>query len=88
MSLESILTAENSLLLYPSSDSVAIEEIDPNGGPFNLVLLDGTWPQAKSMYKSSPILHRMKQVKLMISHTSNYVIRTQPMQGKRNREID
>lgn len=87
VSLESILTAKNSLLLYPSSDSVAIEEIDPNDGPFNLVLLDGTWPQAKSMYKSSTILHRMKQVKLLISRTSNYVIRTQPMQGKKDLEF-
>lgn len=79
--MESILTAENSLLLYPSKDSIAIEEIDPSCGPYNLVLLDGTWPQAKSMYKSSPILQKMKQVKLLVQRTSSYVIRTQPMQG-------
>lgn len=81
ISLESILTAKNSLLLYPSKDSVAIEAIDPSSGPYNLVLIDGTWPQAKSMYKSSPILQKMKQVKLLVKRTSNYVIRTQPMQG-------
>lgn len=81
VSLESILTAENSLLLYPSKDSVSLDEIDPSAGPYNLVLLDGTWQQAKSMYKSSPNLHQMKQVKLLVQKPSNYVIRTQPMQA-------
>lgn len=60
---------------------MALEEIDPSAGPYNLVLIDGTWPQAKSMYKSSSTLHKMKQVKLLVQRTSNYVIRTQPMQG-------
>lgn len=75
------MTAKNTLLLYPSKNSIAMEELDPSEGPFNLILLDGTWPQAKGMYATSPLLHKMRQVRLVMSRTSNYVIRTQPMEG-------
>lgn len=37
ISLESILLAKNSLLLYPSKDSKPIEQLDLSDGPFNLV---------------------------------------------------
>lgn len=75
------MSAPNSLLLYPSKDSIPIEQINACDGPFNLLLLDGTWPQAKGMYASSPRLHHMRQVRLVMSRASTYVIRTQPMEG-------
>lgn len=43
--LKSILDSEKSLLLYPSRDSVPIENIPMDNGPYNIVLLDGTWRQ-------------------------------------------
>lgn len=58
-----------------------MDALDPSEGPFNLILLDGTWPQAKGMYATSPLLHKMRQVRLVMSRTSTYVIRTQPMEG-------
>lgn len=79
--LETILKAKNTLLLYPGKQSVLFEQIDRSNGPFNLILLDGTWPQAKAIYASTPLLHTMPQVKLQISRISNYVIRTQPLEG-------
>lgn len=81
VNLETVLKAKNSLLLYPSRDSIPIDKVDHSEGPFNLILIDGTWPQAKSMYASSPLLHQMRQVKLIMSRISTYVIRTQPMEG-------
>lgn len=75
------MSAPNSLLLYPSKDSIPIEQLDPNHGPYNLILLDGTWPQAKGMYAASPRLHSMRQVRLIMTQPSTYVIRTQPMDG-------
>lgn len=81
VSLESIMTAKNTLLLYPSKDSIPMEQLDREDGPFNLILLDGTWPQAKGMYAASPMLHCMRQVRLIMTRLSTYVIRTQPMEG-------
>lgn len=75
------MKAKNTVLLYPSKDSIPMEDLDPSDGPFNLILLDGTWPQAKGIYATSPLLHKMRQVRLVMSRTSNYVIRTQPMEG-------
>lgn len=83
--LEELMNAPNSVLLYPSSQSVNLAELPklPSGGfeSYNLFLLDGTWPQAKAIYHSSPLLHSMKQVKLLSTGTSEYVIRTQPTEG-------
>lgn len=79
--LEAILSAKNSILLYPSPNSIPIEQLDLSEGPFNLILIDGTWPQAKAIYTSSTILHGMRQVKLISSGNSSYVIRTQPTDG-------
>lgn len=84
--LEPILNSPNSLLLYPSKNSVPLETIKQNEhgtncGPYTLVLIDGTWPQAKALYASSPILHKMRQVKLIAAGCSDYIIRTQPTEG-------
>lgn len=79
--LEKIMTAPNTLLLYPSKSSVPIEQVDLSCGPFNIILIDGTWPQAKAIFCASPLLQKMKQVKLVTSGASNYIIRTQPTEG-------
>ncbi|CAB0001740.1 unnamed protein product [Nesidiocoris tenuis] len=82
--LTDILTDDNSLLLYPSKDSVDLDvllKVDQVSRPYNLILIDGTWPQAKGIYNNTPALHKMKQVKLVRSTKSEYVIRTQPTDG-------
>lgn len=49
--LAEILDDKNTILLYPSPDAVALNKLPPVGineqKPYNLILLDGTWPQAK-----------------------------------------
>lgn len=79
--LEQLLADPKSLLLYPSKDAVPLEDIDPSDGPYTLVLLDGTWPQAKAIYVCSQMLHQMRQVKLVTAGNSSYIIRTQPTEG-------
>lgn len=79
--LENILTQSNTILLYPSKTAVDIKDLENDKESYNLVLLDGTWPQAKAIYASSPILHHLKQVKLITNGNSSYIIRTQPTEG-------
>lgn len=80
--LRSILADERrTLLLYPTKDAVPLDEVDISDGPFNVVLIDGTWPQAKAIFTRSPALHKLRQVKLVGSQISHYVIRTQPAEG-------
>lgn len=84
--LAEVLERPNTILLYPSSSAVDIEsELKQSDisvpGEFNIVLIDGTWPQAKAIYSSSPILHKLKQIKLLNTNTSDYIIRTQPADG-------
>lgn len=83
--LEELMCAPNSVLLYPSPQSVDLSDLPrlDSGGydSYNLFLLDGTWPQAKAIYHSSPLLHSMKEVKLLSTGNSEYVIRTQPTEG-------
>lgn len=80
--LEPILDDEESrnqtLLLYPGPEAVPIEEVDLSAGPFNVLLLDGTWPQAKSMFLKSPTLQNLKRVAIVAKHKSEYLVRTQP----------
>ncbi|XP_049872193.1 tRNA-uridine aminocarboxypropyltransferase 2 [Pectinophora gossypiella] len=79
--LENILLQPNTVLLYPSKTAVDIRDLENKDESYNLVLIDGTWPQAKAIYASSPILHKIKQVKLLTSTSSSYIIRTQPTEG-------
>lgn len=52
--LSEILNDKNTILLYPSPGAIALDKLDPVGineqKAYNLVLLDGTWPQAKVNY--------------------------------------
>lgn len=80
--LEDILSAPNTLLLYPSPSAIDIRELPfSNNNPYNIVLIDGTWPQAKAIYSGSQALHKLKQIKLLNTEVSNYIIRTQPTDG-------
>uniref|UniRef100_A0A336LL86 tRNA-uridine aminocarboxypropyltransferase n=1 Tax=Culicoides sonorensis TaxID=179676 RepID=A0A336LL86_CULSO len=76
--LKEILESENSLLLYPSRDSMAIENIPKENGPYNILILDGTWQQAKAIYSNNPQLHKLRPIKLIPRGNSSYIIRTQP----------
>ena len=64
--LVELLNKPNTYLLYPGAKSRSLQEVvkcrDPQE-PYNLVVLDGTWSQAKSMYfHSNNILQYLPQV--------------------------
>lgn len=54
-----------------------IESI-PKDKSYNIVIIDGTWSQARSIYHNSELLQNLRKVELKSDSPSNYVIRTQP----------
>jgi DTW domain-containing protein YfiP len=63
--LKEMLMEPHTYVLYPGPQSKSITTVShshPKGEPYNLVLIDGTWQQAKSMYFHSPFLHSLPQV--------------------------
>ncbi|CAH0559541.1 unnamed protein product [Brassicogethes aeneus] len=80
--LSDILKQDNTILLYPSPNAVDLNTLTENETKsYNIIIIDGTWPQAKAIYTGSPDLHNIKQVKLLTTGASNYIIRTQPTDG-------
>ncbi|XP_070543356.1 tRNA-uridine aminocarboxypropyltransferase 2-like [Ptychodera flava] len=77
--LDKITSYPNTLLLFPGPGAVDLQSIPLDSYPsYNLILIDGTWPQARGIYSNNRFLHRPKQVKLSLNVVSEYVIRTQP----------
>ncbi|KAG5546469.1 hypothetical protein RHGRI_018604 [Rhododendron griersonianum] len=69
-----------SALLFPSEDSVLIEDIDFEVK--NLIVLDGTWAKAKRVYNENPWLKALPHLKLDLDKMSLYgEVRTQPRAG-------
>ena len=77
-SLCDTLNSSNSYVMYPSSGSKNLNTISCDEIPKNLVILDGTWDEAKKIYARSPILQNLPTIHLDISKQSEYVVRTQP----------
>ncbi|XP_013394746.1 DTW domain-containing protein 2 isoform X2 [Lingula anatina] len=81
--LEQVISSPNTLLLFPGPNAVDIKDIEPRDGSvaYNLLLIDGTWTQAKGMYRHNEIFQNLRQVQLSETGVSEYVIRTQPTDG-------
>jgi DTW domain-containing protein YfiP len=65
------------LLLYPSDDAIDVTHHSPIG-PVTLVVVDGTWSQAKKMVRENPILNRLPRFAFQPANPSEYRIRREP----------
>lgn len=67
--LYEILNLPNTLLLYPTANAVDLRRLpkvtEESQLNYTLVIIDGTWPQAKTIYNKSTALHALKQVSLV-----------------------
>jgi DTW domain-containing protein YfiP len=65
------------LLLYPSRDAVSLGDLEP-GLERTLIVIDGTWSQARNVVNHTPALRGVKRVRLPPGAKSRYRIRMQP----------
>ncbi|XDV38033.1 hypothetical protein PO909_007522 [Leuciscus waleckii] len=76
--LAAVCRDSSSLLLYPGAAAESLEDLSFSSATHNVILIDGTWSQAKDMFLRNPLLQLPRQVQLRSATSSQYVIRTQP----------
>jgi DTW domain-containing protein YfiP len=69
--------AAPAILLYPGESARSLAESPPEG-PVTLVVLDGTWWQAKKLFQQNPELASLPRYGLSPSAPSRYRIRREP----------
>lgn len=70
--------AANSGLLYPGNDAQLLTDIPPDQRPDQLIILDGTWHHAKTLYRDVKPLHQLPKYRLAPSEPGQYRIRMEP----------
>ena len=65
------------ILLYPGPDAIDLAAAPP-AGPVTLVVLDGTWWQAKKLFQQNPELAQLPRYSLSPRSPSRYRIRREP----------
>jgi DTW domain-containing protein YfiP len=65
-------------LLYPGPSAKLISDIPPEQRPEQLVILDGTWHHAKTLFRDIPALHALPQYRLAPEAPGRYRIRREP----------
>ncbi|XP_062984678.1 tRNA-uridine aminocarboxypropyltransferase 2 [Elgaria multicarinata webbii] len=77
--LASVCRNSKTLILYPGAGAANLEEEDlSSSDPYAIIIIDGTWSQAKDIFFKNSLFRIPKQVQLRTSLSSQYVIRTQP----------
>lgn len=64
-------------VLFPGPEAIAIADL-PTDKPITLIVVDGTWWQAKKLIKLNPWLEQLPRVSFQPTAPSDYRIRRQP----------
>jgi len=65
-------------LLYPQADAPRLSELSPEQRPSQMVIIDGTWNQAKTILRDVPELHALPCYRLDPETPGQYRIRREP----------
>lgn len=65
-------------LLFPGSDATLLADLPADRRPEQLVIVDGTWHQAKTLVRDIPALRALPQFRLAPAAPSRYRIRREP----------
>lgn len=69
---------EGAALLYPAPGARDLSELAPAERPEHLVVIDGTWHTARTLYRDKTWLHALPHVRLNPAAPSRYRIRREP----------
>ncbi|KAF2360124.1 DTW protein [Trinorchestia longiramus] len=75
------LVSPDSIVLFPGADAVEVSglaTVAERGRPYNLIVIDGTWHQARAIMHKTKELRTLRKVLVRSPVVSHYVIRTQP----------
>ena len=65
-------------LLYPGPAATLLSDVAPEARPDQLVILDGTWHHAKTLFRDIPALRELPQYKIAPDVPGRYRIRREP----------
>ncbi|HEX4340296.1 MAG TPA: tRNA-uridine aminocarboxypropyltransferase [Polyangiaceae bacterium] len=69
---------EGAALLYPGAGARDLRELPPTERPKHLVVIDGTWHTARTLFRDKAWLQKLPRVRLSPSEPSRYRIRREP----------
>jgi DTW domain-containing protein YfiP len=75
--LEALAAEEGTYVLYPGEGAQDVSALRARP-PRNVVLVDGTWPQARKIIRTNPLLQRLPRIAFTPERPSNYRIRREP----------
>lgn len=78
IALEPPLLPPGTALLYPSPQAIELASLPIGDRPTHLVVLDGTWPQARSLFRHNPWMAALPHISLSPVQPSDYRIRREP----------
>ena len=73
--VRALLAEPGTMLLFPGEGAA---EPSPASAPRTLVILDGTWSQARNLLRQNPLLRALPRLGLQPAQPSNYRIRREP----------
>ncbi|MCE9666251.1 DTW domain-containing protein [Myxococcus stipitatus] len=68
---------ESVAVLFPGEDAISVDEARAKP-PETLIVVDGTWPQAKKVVMRNPVLAGLPRIGFVPRRPSNYRIRAEP----------
>lgn len=74
--LEAICARPGTAVLFPSDSATDVDDLE--AAPETLVVVDGTWSNAKKVVEKSPLLSRLPRLKFFPDKPGNYRIRKEP----------
>ncbi|MDH4372177.1 MAG: DTW domain-containing protein, partial [Verrucomicrobiota bacterium] len=74
--IEELLARPGTALLFPGPGAVAPDALERP--PETLIIIDGTWPQARKMVALNPALRALPRIGFMPRKPGNYRIRREP----------